>query len=204
MSRYLGPLWRKSRALNFSLLGTKKEFSRGKKRITRPGMHGHKRKRKLSLYATKLQEKQKIMFSYGWRNKQMKNEYIKAKAKTGDTGVNLLISSESRLDNLIFKSGLLNTIDFAREWVSHGHFLVNDKKVKIPSYKIEPGQTISFKKEKMRENKLVKGILEQNIKTSPYLTFDRQKLTIKYVRYPLPEELNKDINTSLVVEWYNQ
>lgn len=140
------------------------------------------------------------MYGYGWRDKQLKNEYVKAKSKAGDAGVNLLISSESRLDNVVFRSGLVNTIGFAREWVSHGHFLVNGKKVKVPSYKVEIGQIISLRKEKMAENKLIKNSLEKNIKTPPHINFDRQKLTINYLRHPVVEELNKGIDTSLVVE----
>ena len=198
MSKYLGPRLRKLRTLGLPLPRFRNKGSNP------PGQHGGKRRGKKSLYGLQLQEKQKIMFSYGWRDKQVKNEYIKAKAKAGDTGVNLLISSESRLDNLIFRSGLVSTIDFAREWVSHGHFLVDGKKVKTPSYKVEPGQNISFKKEKNKENKLIKNNLERNVKTPLYLNLDRQKLIINYLRYPLPEELNKNIFHPLVVEWYNR
>ncbi|CAG8456944.1 27255_t:CDS:2 [Gigaspora margarita] len=160
MSRYLGSLTRKSRAFGFSLLGNKKEFSRGKKRITPPGIHGGKKKRKKSPHGLQLQEKQK--FGHGY-------------AKAGDTGINLLMSSESRLDNLVLKSGLVNTLRFARQLVSYGHFLVDGKKVNIPSYKVKVGQVI----------------------TPSYINFDRQKLTINYLRHPLPEELKGGINTSL-------
>ncbi|CAG8706316.1 11909_t:CDS:2, partial [Ambispora leptoticha] len=76
---------------------------------------------------------------------------------------------------------------------SHGHFLVNGKKVNIPSYKIEPGQVISLKKEKVKENKLIKNNLEQNIKIPSYLAFDKEKLTITYLRYPTAEELKEVI-----------
>jgi len=204
MSRYLGPIWKKSRALHFSLLGNNKEFSRGKKRINPPGMHGGKRKR-LSpyAYALKLQAKQTVMYFYGLRDNQLKNEYIKAKRKSGEVGTNLLISLESRLDNLVFRSGLVNTLRFARQLVSHGHILVNDQKVKIPSLKVKEGQKITLKK-KMTENKLIKNSLEQNVKFPPFLDFDRQKLVITYLRYPVAEEFNKGINTDLLIEWYNR
>lgn len=203
MSKYLGSWQKKARALGFSFRRNKQEFSRGKKRTTPPGIHGNKRKRS-SPYAVKLKEKQKFKYGYGWRNKQVKSEYIKARKKAVDAGVNLLIRSESRLDKLVFLSGLTNTLPFAREWVSHGHFLVNGRKVKTPSCKIEPGQVISLKKEKMKENKLIKSNLEKNSKVPPYLAFDKQKLTITYERYPRPEELDKDIDTNSVVEWFSR
>jgi small subunit ribosomal protein S4 len=198
MSKYLGPVVKRLRSLGLPLPRFRNKGNNP------PGQHGAKRKRKKSSWGVQLQEKQKIIFNYGWRDKQLKNEYIKAKSKAGDTGVNLLVGSGSRLDNLIFKSGLLNTTGFAREWVSHGHFLVNGKKVKIPSYKVEPGQVISLRKEKRKENKLVKGNLEKNLKVPPYLAFDRQKLTITYLRYPTREELDKNIDDSLIVSWYNR
>src|SRR3954452_8040979 len=101
MSKYIGPIWKKSRALNFPLLGGK-EFSRGKKRKTLPGIHGGKRKR-YSAYALQNKEKQKIRFRYGLRANQLYNLFIKVKNKQGDAGDNLLINCESRLDNVVFR-----------------------------------------------------------------------------------------------------
>lgn len=204
-----GPKWRKqlwkdSRALGESLLENKKEFGRGKKRITPPGMHGEKRKRKLSTYGLQLKEKKKFRFLYGWKERQSYNLFVKVKRKKGDTGDNLILNSESRLDNLVFRSGLVPTRCCARQLVSQGHFLVDGKKVKTPSFQVEIGQIISLRKEKMAENKLIKNNLEQNIKTPSYINFDKQKLIINYLRYPAAEEIIKVINTSLVVEWYNR
>jgi len=198
MSRHLGPVWKISRRLYpFSLLRNKKEFSRGKKRI------GAKKRRRSS-YGLQLQEKQKVMHGYGWRDKQLKNRYVNAKLRSGDTGVNFLMISELRLDNILVLSGLANTIRFARQLVSYGHLLVDGKKNNIPSYEVEPGQVISLKKEKMKENKIIKSTLEQNVKIPSFLDFNKEKLTITYLRNPLPEELNKSINVSLIVEWYNR
>lgn len=204
MSKYIGPIWRKSRALNFPLLGGK-EFSRGKKRKTLPGIHGGKRKR-YSAYALQNKEKQKIRFRYGLRENQLYNLFIKVKDKQGDAGDNLLINCESRLDNVVFRSGVVNTLGFARQLVSHGHALVDGKKVTIPSFRLKPGQTISLKKEKMAENKLIKDSLAQNIKIPSFLDFKRKEteININFSRYPNAEELEKGIDTSLVIEWYNR
>jgi len=147
-----------------------------------------------------LQEKQKVMHGYGWRDKQLKNRYVNAKLRSGDTGVNFLMISELRLDNILVLSGIANTIRFARQLVSYGHLLVDGKKNNIPSYEVEPGQVISLKKEKMKENKIIKSTLEQNVKIPSFLDFNKEKLTITYLRNPLPEELNKSINVSLIVE----
>src|SRR5438067_10521496 len=103
MSRYLGPLTRKSRAFGFSLLENKKEFSRGKKRTTPPGQHGDKRKRR-SVYALQNREKQKIRFLYGLKEKQLYSLFAKLKKEKSNTGDNLLVNCESRLDNIVFRS----------------------------------------------------------------------------------------------------
>jgi small subunit ribosomal protein S4 len=95
---------------------------------------------------------------------------------------------------------LVTTRHCARQLVSQGHFLVNGQKVKSPSYQLAIGQIISLRKKKMAENKIIKSSLEQNIKFPPYINFDKQKLTINYLRHPATEELNKGIDTSLVVE----
>jgi small subunit ribosomal protein S4 len=101
---------------------------------------------------------------------------------------------------LVFQSGLVNTLRFARQLVSYKHILVDGKTVNIPSYQVNPGQVISLKKEKMKENKLIASNLERNIKFPPYLSFDKQKLTITYLRYPLSEELEKNVNVPLLTE----
>ena len=178
-----------------------KEFSRGKKRKTLPGIHGGKRKR-YSAYALQNKEKQKIRFRYGLRENQLYNLFIKVKDKQGDAGDNLLINCESRLDNVVFRSGVVNTIGFSRQLVSHGHALVDGKKVTIPSFRLKPGQTISLKKEKMAENKLIKDSLAQNIKIPSFLDFKRKEteININFSRYPNAEELEKGIDTSLVIE----
>ncbi|CAG8463976.1 1069_t:CDS:2 [Ambispora leptoticha] len=176
-----------------------KEFSRGKKRTNPPGIHGSKRKR-YSAYALQNIEKQKIRFLYGLKEKQLYNLFGKSKNKKGDVGDNLMISCESRLDNVVFRSGIVHTRRLARQWVSHGHFLVDGQKVKIPSYQVKPDQVISLRRKEMAENKLLKNSLEQNIKVPPYINFDKKKLIITYLRYPASEEFNKGINTDLVVE----
>ena len=203
MPKYLGSWQKKARALGFSLRRNKQEFSRGKKRTTPPGIQGGKRKKK-SPYADKLREKQRVKNNYGLRDYQLKNKYVEARIKSGDTATNLLTRLESRLDNLVFRSGLINTLPFARQWVVHGHFLVNGKKVKSPDWQVKPGQIIGLRKEKMHENKLIKGNLEKNTKLPPFLDLNKQKLNITYLRYPAMEELDEGINTSLVMEWYDK
>jgi len=181
------------------LLENGKEFSRGKKRTNPPGIHGNKRKRR-SAHALQNIEVQKVRLLYGLKEKQLYNLFKKSKKKKGNVGDNVLKSCESRLDNLVFRSGIVHTRRLARHWVSYGHFLVNNQKVNIPSYQVKPDQIINLRKESMAENKLVKSALEQNIKVPPYINFDRQKLAITYLRYPITEEFNKGINTDLVME----
>src|SRR5687768_12579491 len=106
------PIWKKSRALGFSLLRNKKEFSRGKKRTTLPGQHGQKKtkRRKNSLPGIQNREKQRIRFSYGLKAKQLKNLFLKLESKEGNTAQHVLTHLVSRLDNLIFRSGLVSTL----------------------------------------------------------------------------------------------
>jgi small subunit ribosomal protein S4 len=103
---------------------------------------------------------------------------------------------------VVFRSGVVNTLSFARQLVSHGHTLVDGKKVTIPSFQLKPGQTVSLKKEKMIENKLIKDSLAQNTKIPSFLDFKRKEteININFSRYPTPEELEKGIDTSLVIE----
>ena len=102
-----------------------------------PGQHGQTRRRRLSNYGVQLQEKQKIKFMYGLLEKQFKNYFTKAEKMSGESGTNLLQLLESRLDNIVYRISFAPTRPAARQLVNHGHFLVNDKRVNIPSYIFE-------------------------------------------------------------------
>ena len=200
MSRYTGPVNRKSRRLSFSTLESGKDIA---KRPTVPGMHGGKRMKKLSNYGVQLQEKQKVRFMYGLTEKQFKNTFEKAGKMKGIHGQNLLKLLESRLDNLVYRIGFASTRRGARQLVNHGHILVNGKKVDIPSYICKPGEVISIK-ESDKNMTIVLSSLEALSRRAEYLTYDELKQEATYVRYPDRGELNADIKESLIVEFYNR
>lgn len=200
MSRYTGPMYRKSRRLGFSTLETGKELVR---RPSIPGQHGGKRMKKLSNYGVQLQEKQKVRFMYGLSEKQFHTLFLKAGKQKGVHGENFLKLLESRLDNLVYRIGFATTRKGARQLVNHGHITVNGKKVDIPSYQCKPGDVISVK-ENAREMTIIKSSLEALLKRAEFVTYDEAKMAGTYVRYPERSELNADINESLIVEFYNR
>ncbi|AHB36707.1 30S ribosomal protein S4 [Spiroplasma apis] len=202
MSRYTGSIFKKSRRYGFSILETGKEFSKGKKRATAPGQHGGRRT-KLSGYGQQMQEKQKVKFMYGLTERQFRNTYAKAKKISGITGTNFLQMLESRLDNIVYRMGLSLTRQGARQLVTHGHILVNNKKLDIPSYIVKPGEIISLK-DKMQKNDKIVEALASNVATVDFVKFDKTKMSGTFVRLPERNELNQEINESLIVEWYNR
>ena len=200
MSRYTGPAYKKSRRLGFSTLENGKDLAR---RPYAPGIHGTSRRKKISEYGIQLQEKQKVRFMYGLNEKQFRRTFDKASKMKGIAGENFLKLLESRLDNLVYRMGLCTTRRGARQIVNHGHILVNGKKVNIPSYTCKPGDVISVKENSM-EHKAILNTVELNIKTPAFVEFDNKKLTGTYLRLPERNELNADINESLIVEFYNR
>jgi len=199
MSRYTGPVYKVARRLNYSITETGKEL---KKRPFAPGQHGM-RKAKLSEYALQLREKQKVRFNYGLTEKQLKNTFIKAKKIKGIMGENFLILLETRLDNLVYRIGFAESKKQARQLVSHRHILVDGKKLNIPSYQVEVGQTISLS-EKAAKFKITKESIESVLVRPNYLEFDKEKLTAKLTRLPKREEFLSDIKENLIVEFYNK
>jgi ribosomal protein S4, bacterial/organelle type len=200
MSRYTGPVYRKSRRLGFSVLETGKELA---KKPFGPGQHGTKRGKKLSDYGIQLQEKQKVRFMYGLSEKQFKKTFIEAGKMKGVLGENLLKLLESRLDNIAYRMGLSTTRRGSRQLVNHGHLTVNGKKVNIPSYSCSPGDVIEVR-EKDKELLIFKTSLEALARRVDFVTFDDKKMSGTYVRYPERSELNAEINESLIVEYYNR
>ena len=132
MARYTGPITKKSRRLKVDLVGGDKNFDL---RPFPPGQHGRRRIQEKE-YLTQLQEKQKARFTYGVMEKQFRRYYEEANRRAGKTGENLLQILESRLDNVVYRAGLAQTRRQARQLVSHGHLMVNDQKVTIPSYRV--------------------------------------------------------------------
>lgn len=200
MSRYTGPIYRKSRRLGFSVLETGKELV---KRPNIPGQHGGKKAKKLSNYGIQLQEKQKLRFMYGVSEKQFKRTFEKAKKMHGVLGEDFLKLLESRLDNAAYRLGFASTRKAARQLVNHGHVAVNGKKVDIPSYSVKPGDVISIR-ENSKAHPTVLAALEGLNSRVEFVTYDANKMEGTFVRYPERNELNKDIDIALVVEYYNK
>lgn len=199
MSRYTGPIYKKSRRYGFSTLETGKELA---KKPTAPGQHGTSRK-KLSEYGVQLKEKQKVRFLYGLSEKQFRKTFDAAGKMHGVHGVNFLILLESRLDNLVYRMGLAKTRRSARQLVNHGHITVNGKKVDIPSFRVKPGSVIGVA-EASNNHPVINECLNMDITRPAYVSFDANKKEGIYVRYPEREELNAEINESLIVEFYNR
>ena len=200
MSRYTGPAYKKSRRLGFSTLENGKELA---KRPYAPGIHGTSRRKKISEYGIQLQEKQKVRFMYGLNEKQFRRTFDKASKMKGIAGENFLKLLESRLDNLVYRMGLSTSRRGARQIVNHGHIEVNGIKVDIPSYICKPGDVIAVR-ENSKEHKAILNTIELNIKTPAFVEFDNKKLTGTYLRLPERNELNAEINESLIVEFYNR
>ena len=199
MSKFTGSTWKVSRRLNYSVSETGKELI---KRKYAPGQHGAKRK-KLSEYATQLQEKQKVRFTYGVSEKQFRKTFNEAAKQEGKTGVNFVKLLEVRLDNLVYRLGFAATRAQARQLVCHGHIVVDGKKVDIHSYRVKVGQTISLR-ESSKSLVVVKAALDAKLVRPEYLAYDENNLVGTLVRTPERDEFLPEINEQLIVEFYNR
>ena len=201
MSRYTGPSWKVSRRLGISLSGTGKELAR---RPYAPGQHGQNNRRKLSEYGLQLREKQKLRMTYGLSERQFANLFLKAgKIREGKHGDNFMVLLERRLDNVVYRLGLATTRRQARQLVNHGHITVDGKRVDIPSYEVKPGQVISLR-ERSKDLKVVKEALEAIVGRVPFVSCDENTMEGSLVRLPERDELDANIDESLVVEYYNK
>ena len=170
-----------------------------------PGQHGQTRRRRLSNYGVQLQEKQKIKSMYGLLEKQFRNYFTKAEKIPGETGTNLLQMLESRLDNIVYRISFAPTRPAARQLVNHGHFLVNDKRVNIPSYILKSGDKIQVKEKSKKMDlildsmKRIKGDIDL-----PWLELDKGKMQGSFLRMPERDQIDQTIKEQLVVELYSK
>lgn len=174
------------------------------KRSYAPGMHGQSRK-KVSEYGLQLREKQKTKKTYGVLETQFRNYFAKADNQEGVTGENLLRLLERRLDNAVFRIGLGASRREARQFVRHSHFMVNGKKVNIPSYLLKVGDEISVKEKSkgaVRIKELKERAAEKAIPT--WLEYDAEQMVAKVVALPDREQIDMPIAEHLIVELYSR
>ena len=170
-----------------------------------PGQHAQSRRPKISNYGTQLQEKQKIKFMYGLLEKQFRITFKKAEKLKGETGTNMLQLLESRLDNVVYRLGFASTRPAARQLVNHRHFMVNGKRVNIPSYIVKPGDEISVREKSKKMDIILSSI--RTIKGDidlPWFDLDKAKMLGVFKSIPERDQMNLTINEQLVVELYSK
>ncbi len=163
-------------------------------------------RRKQSEYATQLQEKQKVKFVYGILEKQFHSYYEKAIRMPGETGENLLILVERRLDNVVYRLGFAMTRREARQLVNHGHFTVNGKKVNIPSYLVKVGDVIEVKESSRQSVKFKRFVGEDAIIVNVPQWLEKEKNALKgtVTKLPAREDIDLPIEEHLIVELYSK
>ncbi|HBI14007.1 MAG TPA: 30S ribosomal protein S4 [Desulfobulbaceae bacterium] len=170
-----------------------------------PGQHGQNKFRKMSDYAVQLREKQKVKHVYGMLEGQFRNFFAKAERSKGVTGENLLMMLERRLDNTVYRLGFAGSRDQARQLVRHNHFLVNGKKVNIPSYQLSVDDVITLK-EKSRKNEVIVDNLEGAARRGvpSWLQLDATNFQGMVKALPNREEITLPIQEQLIVELYSK
>ena len=202
MSRYTGPTTRINRRFGMALFPANKAFER---RSYPPGQHGPSFRRKVSDYGLGLIEKQKLRMMYGLTEKQFRNMYERAKIKKGITGEVFLTMLETRLDNVVYRLGFAKTRQAARQFVNHGHLLVNGKKVDIPSFFVTAGDVIG-----VREKTSSRQVATKNLEGSqyhpspPWVDVNVDSLQGTVTRFPQADELEQSVNVQLIVEFYSR
>ena len=162
-------------------------------------------RRKVSEYGLQLKEKQKLKFIYGVLEKPFRHYFDIATKMEGQAGNNLITVLESRLDNVVFRMGMALTRREARQLATHGHFLVNGKKVDIPSYRLKTGDVITLKDSSKSSSKF-KAVVEQTAgRTTPlWLEVNKEQLSAKIVRMPAIEDIDYEVAPHLIVELYSK
>jgi small subunit ribosomal protein S4 len=209
MARYTAPscrLCRRERQKLF-LKGTKcfTEKCPVERRAFPPGQHGQTRRAKISEYGVQLREKQKIRRMYGLMETQFHNYFEKALKQTGRTGETLVKLLERRLDNVIYRLGMAPSRKTARQLVTHGHFMVNNKPVDIPSYLLKPGDTIQVR-EKSKKLEILHSSMKRMKDTGmlPWLSLDKAAMAGTFLDVPARADIPLNADEQLVVELYSK
>jgi small subunit ribosomal protein S4 len=181
--------------------GEKCAFDR---RAYSPGEHGRSMRRKGSEYALRLREKQKVRRIYGILERQFRNYFQRAAREKGITGQHLLRMLECRLDNLVYRLGFAPSRKAARQLVLHRHFLVNSRRVNIPSYQLKPGDVITVREESKSLDLIHQALREGRGAELPYLRLDKARLEGELLEAPKREDIPVLVQEQLIVELYSK
>ena len=206
MAKYTGPKCKLSRreGVDLELKSSLRSLESKCKLDQVPGQHGARRTR-LSDYALQLREKQKLRRIYGVLEKQFRNYYKAAAGQKGSTGENLLTLLETRLDNVVYRSGFGATRAEARQMVNHKTIMVNNQIVNIPSYKVKANDVISIREKSKKQTRIADSLSMAKQKgIADWITLDENKLEAVFKNVPERADLPPDINEQLVVELYSK
>jgi small subunit ribosomal protein S4 len=201
MSRYSGPRLKIIRRLGTPIPGLMRTDP-DLRRPYPPGQHGPTKRKKLSDYALRLMEKQKLRFHYGLSERQLRRYVAQAFAGKGNSGHMLLQLLERRLDNVVFRAGFAPTMAAARQMTLHGHVTVNGKRVNIPSFQVRPGDTIAIRSTSKWKERVVEAQKDpNNLKVPDYL--EAGDGTAKMKVLPERDSVPLDLDPQLIVEYYS-
>lgn len=205
----LGPKERLSRRIGQNL------FLKGERSLSQkhamirnpfpPGMHGRARRRGMSDFGTHLKEKQKMKYTYGIAERQLRRYFEESRKKVGNTAEALYQKLEFRLDNAVYRAGFTISRTIARHTVSHGHFYVNGKRVDLPSYGVKKGDVISIAPQSagIAQFKDAAQMLKQHA-SAPWLSVDKEKFTATVNAHPQLEEAEVEYSLQMIVESYSR
>lgn len=202
MARYRGPRVKKMRSLGTNLPGlSRKTIDR---RPYPPGQHGKVGRRKLTEYGRRLVEKQKLRYNYGLSERQLRIVFAEARRSKKATGDKLMELLESRLDNVVFRAGFASTIPAARQLVTHGHVLVNGKRVNIPSYVVKLNDQISLRERSKKMTAVQESLDGLALARPNWIDFDDKERAARILDMPSIDAVPFDIDVQLVIEYYSR
>ena len=205
MARDKSPIVKQSRREGFALAPKAHKIMAKKSGI--PGQHGDMRVRGGSLYLTQLREKQKVRRLYGLLEKQFAKLMKEAQKAEGLSGQNLLEFLERRADNVVFRAGFATTRRQARQLVSHGHFLLNGRRIDIPSIRLKAGDVLEVREKSVKSEyfkNLENTVAASGVQPLSWLKADAKKMRIEIIGTPKREEAEAGINEQLIVEYYSR
>jgi small subunit ribosomal protein S4 len=170
-----------------------------------PGQHGQRRGGKISDYGLQLREKQKVKRAYGLSEKQFRLFFERSEQKKGVTGTNLLVMLECRLDNVVYRFGFASSRVQGRQLVKHSHFLINGRKVNIPSYQVKPGDVVEIR-EKSRNVAAINEAIESMVRRGmpQWLELDKEALKGSVKTLPVRDDITMPIQENQIVEFYSK